>query len=117
MIMSEVVYRMFMDSNTLNRIMAGISVFWLIIIILRMVIYSSILSYSESGRLFAAILNVLLIGGIVLTGYILVCRLYPVLAVKMGADSRCPYCYSKVDSGADFCSACGGILKNEEEKE
>ena len=50
-----------MDNDSWNRVMMWISVIWLIVILFRLVFYTSYLSGSESGRIFSTVLNIILI--------------------------------------------------------
>ncbi len=55
-----------MDQSSLNRLSIGISVFWLIMCIVRIGLYSTAYANTPNGRIFSTILNILLIIGIVL---------------------------------------------------
>ncbi|MBQ8372955.1 MAG: zinc ribbon domain-containing protein [Candidatus Methanomethylophilaceae archaeon] len=100
-----------MDNDSWNRVMMWISVIWLIVILFRLDFYTSYLSVSESGRIFSTVLNIILIIGLVLMGYIILRRSLPSMASRIDREGHCPQCHGKLELGAEFCPRCGAEIK------
>ena len=96
-----------MDNDSWNRVMMWISVIWLIVILFRLVFYTSYLSGSESGRIFSTVLNIILIIGLVLVVVHFGRRFLRVTAAKVDREGRCQYCYAKLSPEDTFCPKCG----------
>ena len=100
-----------MDNNAWNRLALAISVIWLIIILFRLAAYSTMVSYTPEGRLFNTVLNIILIIGLVLMGYIILRRSLPSMVSRIDREGHCPQCHGKLDPGAEFCPRCGAEIK------
>lgn len=94
-----------------TKVSMGISLIWLIILFLRLAVYSAPFASTPQGELFVTVLNVFLVIGIVLVGYSLSRRFFMFTAAKAMKDTHCPQCYSKVDRDAEFCPVCGRELR------
>jgi hypothetical protein len=93
-----------MNLDSLSR---TISVAWLAVLVLRLVLAAVPYMSTPQGRTFMAVVNIVLVGGLVLIGAILGKRLLKYLAAKTMRESHCQQCYAKLEPGARFCPVCG----------
>ncbi len=93
-----------MDLNSLSRV---ISIVWLGILVLRLIMMTIPFSATPQGQAFMTMVNIVLIGGLVLIGFILGKSLLGYTAAKTMKGSHCQQCYAKLEKGAEFCPNCG----------
>ena len=96
-----------------NKLSAGISVAWLIILMFRLVVYSAPFASTPGGKVFMTALNIFLIIGVLMIGWILGKQLLRYTAAKTMKDTHCPQCYSKVSRDEEFCPRCGMELRRD----
>ncbi len=84
-----------------------ISIVWLAVLVLRLVLSAVPYMSTPEGRTFMAVVNVVLVGGLVLIGAILGRRLLRYAAAKADKEGHCQQCYAKIGPGAEFCPVCG----------
>ncbi len=99
-----------MDTRSFNRLMAGISVFWLILCLARLALMAPMLSASPHGGLLSTVINVLLVVGIVMMEAIAFRGARDRVASIADPEHHCPRCHARLDEGLDFCPVCGHPL-------
>ncbi|MDO5852677.1 MAG: zinc ribbon domain-containing protein [Thermoplasmata archaeon] len=96
-----------MSNDSLNRLMAGFSIFWILFCILRVALYSSAYTHSPQGQLFTTILNIVLIVGILLMAVYVFRILGRRAAARTMKSTHCQQCFAKLPPDQDFCPQCG----------
>lgn len=96
-----------MSNDSLNRLMMGVSVFWIIFCILRVALYSSAYTHSPEGQLFVTILNIALIIGILLMAVYVIRILGRRAAARTMKSTHCQQCFAKLSPDEEFCPQCG----------
>ena len=100
----------------LNKLSLAFSAFWLILIVVRLALYSMPYMNTEGGRMFMMAFNVLLIIGLVIMAYLLFNRFFHRSVATVDKRGHCQQCYAKLSPTDTFCPACGaerGSVKKE----
>lgn len=105
-----------MNGDSLSRIGLVISAIWLIIVLIRLGLYSSLFVSTPEGQLFSTVLNVFLIIGIVLIVLIFGRGAVDYLAAKAGKGTHCQQCYAKLVPGEEFCPKCGRRTREDRDR-
>ena len=96
-----------------SRIGVILSGLWLVLIIVRMVFYTSFYTSTPEGQFLMTVVNILLIIGIVLIVIVFGRGFFRKVSAKAGRSPYCPECYAKLEEGAEFCPGCGRRLDDE----
>lgn len=94
-----------------SKVSVGISAAWLILIIMRLAVYSAPFIDTPGGKVFLTALNMFLVIGVLILGFILGRQFLRFLAAKIMKDTHCPQCYSRVGRDEEFCSRCGCSIR------
>ena len=96
-----------MDDRALSRIGIAISVVWLLLCVFRIAFYSSFYLDTPQGRLFSAVLNILLVLGLLMVSYLVLVPMFRRIRAKRSGSSYCQQCYARIPEGEEFCPKCG----------
>lgn len=96
-----------MDDRALSRLSIAISLIWLLLIVVRLALYSSFYLDTPRGQLFSAVFNIVLAIGMLLVAYLWAAPVYRRRRAAGHADGYCQQCYARMDPGETFCPRCG----------